>query len=261
MLCFEATWLDHYHICFVLFWCRPHLYWSTIFLSVYVSLSWDRTYIDRSFLCQFELRLHLYRSVIVLSILVWVYTYIDRPSSYWFEFSLSFRDCTYINQSFSCQFEFSGPHLYRSIIVLLVWVWVFGLHLYWSTIFLSIWVQFEFLRPHLYWSLIILAVWVFRTTLISISHCYVSLSFWDHTFIDLSFLCQFELGLYPYQLVIFLSVWVSFLGLHLYRSTIFQSVWVQFEFWGHHLYQLVISMPVEFELGLHLYRLVNFMLV
>ena len=119
----------------------PHLYRSTIFLSVWVWVLELRTYIDRSFLCQFEFSgLHLYRSAIFLSVWVWVFklrttpisidhfcvsltfwgrTYIDRPSSYQFEFeffklgtapisisyfrvSLSFWGCTYIDRSSSC---------------------------------------------------------------------------------------------------------------------------------------------------------------
>ena len=75
-------------------------YWSVITLSVWVEF-------------EFFFLPHLYRSVITLSV--------------WVEFEF-FWDCTYINRSSSYQFEFelSGLHLYQSIIFLSVWVWVFG---------------------------------------------------------------------------------------------------------------------------------------
>ena len=93
---------------------------------------------------------------LVSSVKVWGHTYIDRQSSYQFVFSSSW-DHTYINQSYSCRFEFeSGLHLYRSIIVLSVWVWIS----------------------------------VFRTAPISIGHRLIrlSLSSWDRTYIDQSFI-------------------------------------------------------------------------
>ena len=52
------------------------------------------------------LGLHLYRSVIVLSIRVRGRTYIDRPSSC--HISLCFWDRTYIDRSLSCQLEFGA---------------------------------------------------------------------------------------------------------------------------------------------------------
>ena len=75
---------------------RPHLYQSVIFLSVQFSLSFqNRTYIDRLFIMSCQL-------------------------------CLSFWDCTYIDWSFVLsvwvQFEFLGPHLYRSVIHLVSWV-------------------------------------------------------------------------------------------------------------------------------------------
>ena len=164
----------------------PHLYWSVIHLVSHLSY-------------QFEfLRLHLYRSVIVMSI--WVFgaasISIDHLSislcsvrvrttpdryvihlvshlSCQFEF---FLGRTYIDQSFSCKFEFLGPHLYWSVIHLVSSVWVFRDRTYIDRSFvLSVWVcvfgtapisidhfpcQFEFLRSHLYRLAIFLPVWV-----------------------------------------------------------------------------------------------------
>ena len=172
------------------------------------NLSWDHTYIDQSFisLVQLEfgvapisighllvslcsvrvetapisicylhvssvwvLRLHLYQSVIFLSV----------------QFSLSFRERTYIYRSFilswqfclsfeaapisighllisSVQFEFSEPHLYRSVIhhVLSIVLEFLGLHLYRLVICL----------------ISLSSVWVSRTAPISIGHSSCQLS-------------------------------------------------------------------------------------
>ena len=77
---------------------------------------WDRTYIDRPSSCQFEFEFSS-----------WDRTFINLSSSCQFEFG--FWDRTYIDQSLSCQFkfEFLEPYLYRSIIILSVWVWFFGI--------------------------------------------------------------------------------------------------------------------------------------
>ena len=92
-----------------------------------------------------------------LSLSFWGHTYIDRPSSYQFEFS--FWDCTYIDRSSSCriEFQFLGPHLYQ------------------STIFLPVWVQFE-LGPYLYRSVIHFVSSVSGTAPISIGHRLFNLS-------------------------------------------------------------------------------------
>ena len=94
--------------------------------------------------CQFE-----------FSLTFWGCTCIDRPSSCQFEFfetapiSINHSSCQY-------EFEFSGPHLYQSII------------------FLSVCVQFEW-GPHLYRSVIVLSVRVWGHTYIDRpSHCHVS---------------------------------------------------------------------------------------
>ena len=107
--------IGHHLVCLSLVWVSGlHLYWSVIFMFVWVQFEFQgRTHMDRSSSCQFEL---------VFSF--WDPTYIDRSSSYLFEF------------------EFSGPHLYRSVIIL------------------SAWVSFQFLGSHLYRSVIILFVLV-----------------------------------------------------------------------------------------------------
>ena len=123
---------------------------------------------------------------------------------------------------------FSGSHLYRSAIFLLVYVqFESGPHLYQSVIILS--VQVCVLGPHLYWSIIL---------------C-VSLSFWGRTYIDrpssyhfhvsssLFFevapvsighlaisLCLVRVRTAPILIVHFLCEF-EFLRLHLYRSVIF----------------------------------------
>ena len=133
-------------------------------LPVSLSLSFrveDYTYIDRSFSCQFEFR---------------DWTYIDRLLILSCQFCLSFgtapisighlpanlvwvfEDRTYIDRSFSCQFEFSRLYLYRLTIFLSVWVWLFEL----------------------------------RIAPISIGHFRVSLCFWDCTYINRPSSCQFE---------------------------------------------------------------------
>ena len=93
--------------------------------------------------------------------------------------SLCFRDRTYIDQSSSCQFGFLslGPHLYRSVIFLSVWVYVFGIVLIYI--------------DHLFVS----SVWVLQ------NHTYIDWSFscqfvfsssWDRTYIDWSSSYQFS---------------------------------------------------------------------
>ena len=236
----------------------PHLYWSVIFLLVWVFF-WDRTYIDLSFILsvEFKLRSYPYRSIIFrVSLRFWGRTYIDRPSSYQFVFSLSydhtyidrssflsvlsFRGSTYIDRPSSCQleFEFSGPHLYRSVIFRV------------SLIFRGL--------TYVDWSFFVL-VWV-RTTPISTSHfsCQFEFEFFGTTPISSShLLCQFEFsGPHLYRSVIFhVSLSLSFSRPHLYRSVIFMSVCVQFEL-EPHLYQSVIfhvSTRLSFS-RLHLYR-------
>ena len=116
---------------------------------------------------QFEiLRSYLYRLVIVhVSLSFWGRTYIDRPSSCQFEFEFSSWDRTYIDRLSSCQF--------RSICVF-------------RTILISI--------GH---CLVNLSLsFQVGTAPISIDHCLVSmsLSFRDHTHIDWSLSCQFNLS-------------------------------------------------------------------
>ena len=219
----------------------------------------DRTYIDRSSSCQFQfLGPYLYRSIIVLSVSVFGTAPISIDHCL-INSGLSFRDHTYINRSSSYQFVFSsslGPHLYRSITVLSVWVSVF------ETTHIS--------TDHLPISLYSIRV---RVALISINHLPVNLcsvrvgtapisichsschfSFWDRTHIDQSSSCQFQfLGSHICRSAIFMSICVQFkLGLHLYRSVIVLLVLVL----RSHLYRSVIFMSicVQFELELHLYR-------
>ena len=117
--------IGHHLVSVSLCFSGPHLYRSVIILSVSVCVFLDRTYIDRSFICQFQFSFsgpHLYQSIIILSVSVCVHlksgphpyrsviyrffslsfrglTYIDRPFSYQFVFILS-RDRTYIDRSF-----------------------------------------------------------------------------------------------------------------------------------------------------------------
>ena len=180
--------------------------------------SWDRTYINRSFIMsvQFELGSHLYRSVIFLSIYV--------------------------------QFEL-GPHLYRSVIVISVRVRILRSHLYWSVIHLvnsvcvraalisiihhqvsSVWVfrAAPISIGHLPISLCL--VWVFGTTPISISHspC-LQFEFWDRTYIDWSFFLsvQFKFGVTPILIghCHINSVWVGAAPISIGHSS------CQFSFW------------------------------
>ena len=185
----------------------------SLFMSIWVF--GGRTYIDRSYSYQFELGPHLYRhflcqfeffeaapiliGYIPISLcLVWVGA---APISI---------------SHFSCQFEFSGLHLYWSAICLSVWVGIAPIsidhfscqfefsrsHLYWSAIFLSVCVQFE-LRSHLYRSTIFLLVCV---QLESGLHLYqsVTTSFvfslsWGRNYIDRSphLMCLVWVGVAP----------------------------------------------------------------
>ena len=151
---------------------------------------------------QLESRLHLYRSIIHRVSLSWGRTPIDRPSSYQFEFILSFRDHTFIDRPFFYPFELR-PHLYWSTIFLSVWVWVFRV----GTAPISI--------DHL--SIISSSIYVFGTAPISIGHFlmsvrvgaapilighvpiifHVSLNFWDRIYIDRSFVMSVWVGVAP----------------------------------------------------------------
>ena len=153
--------------------------------------------------------LHLYRSIIVLSI---QFDFFGTASiligHLLVSLSLCFGTAPISIGHFPCQFEFLGPHLYRSIILLVslsFWVWLFG------TASISIGhfaCQFEFQgrtyinrplscmfesesEPHLYRSVIHLVslsfwVWLYGTAPISIDHHLVSLSlrFEGRTYID-----------------------------------------------------------------------------
>ena len=181
----------------------PHLYQSVIF---HVSLSFR--------IAAISIDHHL----VSLSLCFGGRIDIDRPYSHHFVFSLS-RGRTYIDRSLSCQFEFSGSHLYRSAIFLsFPFQFELGPHLYRSAIFPSFCVQFES-RLHLYRSAIFLSVCV-----------------------------QFESGPHLYLSVIILSVQVCVLGPHLYRSAIFLLFCVQFES-GPHLYRSVIIVSVWVWVG------------
>ena len=142
------------------------------------SLSWDYTYIDRSFI------------ILSVSVRVWGRTYINRPSSYHFHVSLSF------------EFEFLGvaPISIGYIPINLCSVWVRT-----TPILIGhLSCQFEF------W------VWVFGTAPISIDHSSCQFEFWvwvgtapiliGHSS------CQFEFNLSQDRTYIgrssFVSVWV-----------------------------------------------------
>ena len=140
------------------------------------------TYIDRSSSYHFLVCLsfsgpHLYRSVIFrVNLCFQSHTYIDQPSSYHFLVYLSFL----------------GPYLYQSVIhpisFSLVWVGVVPISI--GHVPITFHVQFES-GPHLYRSIIVLSVRirghpyidqpspyhvssVFGTAPISISHCLIS---------------------------------------------------------------------------------------
>ena len=192
----------------------PHLYRSTIFLSVCV---------------KFELGLHLYRSVIHLVSSIFRTTLIligHLPCQ--FELSLSFQDRTYIDMSFPCQFNLSflGPHLYRSVIVLSVRVWgytyidrsshcLIGSVSRTAPISINHRLNSQSLGSHLYQSTISLSC---------------QFNFWDRTYIDRSSSYQLEFGATPISIghLIVMSVQFLFLGPHLYQSVIFMSVPCQF---------------------------------
>ena len=115
-------------------------------------------------------------------------------------FSLSCWNRTYIDRSFIVSVWVSGLHLYRSTIFLSIWVWVFelGPHLYQSVIILSVRVQFES-GPHLYRSVIFRVSSSFRgCTYIDRPSSYhlvcLSLS-WDRTYIDQSFFMSVSFSL------------------------------------------------------------------
>ena len=253
--------------CSVWVWATP-ISIGHVLITFRVNLSRGCTYIDRPcsyhFSCQFESGSHLYRSTMFLSLFVSVWvgvapisidhvpiifcvslsfrgrTYIDQPSSYHFHVSLSFSRLHLhrlaIFLSFPCQFEFFGTapisigHLSCS-----VWVGVApisidhvpiifhvslsrgctyidwpcsyhfscqfesGLHLYRSTMFLSLFVS----------------VWV-EAAPISIDHVpiihRVTLSR-GRTYIDrpcsYHFSCQFESRSHLYRSTMFLSFFVS----------------------------------------------------
>ena len=145
-----------------------------------ISLSRGRTYIDRSF-------------SFILSVWVWVGTAPiligHLPCSVWV--GVAPISISHLPITFHVSFWVSGPHLYRSVIILSIWVWVgtasisigyfhsscpfeseSGPHLYRSIIFLSLFVS----GPHLYRSVI------FCVAPISIGHPLVSLcSVWVGT--------------------------------------------------------------------------------
>ena len=112
--------------------------------------------------------------LIKLSLGFWGCTYIDWSLFFQFEFVFnSSWDRTYIDRSFfmSVLLEFLRSYLYRSSIVLSIWVWVFG--------------SAPILISHCFVSLILCSVQV-GTAPISIGHfsCQFCLSFWDCTYID-----------------------------------------------------------------------------
>ena len=168
-------------------------------IIVLFSLSRDRTYIDWSFICQFQFNLSQGR------------TYIDRPFSYQFVFSLV-ETMPILISHFPCRFEFLGLHLYRLIIS--ISTWVLGPHPYQSAIFLSLPCQFEFFRDRTYIdrsssyyfhvSLSFLGPHLYRLVIFR-----VNLSFWGHTYINRPYSYHFHVSLsfsgpYLYRLVFFL---------------------------------------------------------
>ena len=109
-------------------------------------------------------------------------------------------------------FEF-GLHLYWSVIFMSVFFLVWLTLIYWLIIFMSICFSF---RPHLYPSIIFMSIlFEFRTAPISIYHFQVSL-IWvlGRTYIDQLFSCQLSLSFRPHQ---YQSVTFTF---------IYESIWL-----------------------------------
>ena len=99
----------------------PHLYRSVMFLSLFVfSLSWDRTYIDRSLSYQLEFGAAL-TSIVHLFVMLVQFLGPHLYRLIIFRVSLN-RGRTYIDWSFVMSVRVSGLHLYRSVIVLSNWV-------------------------------------------------------------------------------------------------------------------------------------------
>ena len=229
------------------FWGRTYIDWLSSCQFVF-NLSWDRTYIDQSFILSIQL-------------VFWGRTYIDRSSSCQFVFSLSW-DRTYIDRSFILlvQLVFWGrTHINRSS----SYLFVLGLHPYRSIIHRVssvFWVililighsscLFELeLGPHLYQLVIVLSVWVwvFRVAPISIDHLPVSLFFsssWDRTYIDRSSSYQFEfMRQHLYRSVIVMLVQFESLRPHLVFCIYFLWFW---SLWPHliHSFSLMILVMV-----------------
>ena len=136
---------------------------------------------------QFEiLRSYLYRLVIVhVSLSFWGRTYIDRPSSCQFEFEFSSWDRTYIDRLSSCQFR--SICVFRTILISIG-------H---CLVNLSLSFQVGTAPISIGHCLVNLSLsFQVGTAPISIDHCLVSmsLSFRDHTHIDWSLSCQFNLS-------------------------------------------------------------------
>ena len=115
--------------------------------------------------------------------------------------SFSFRDRTYIDRSFivlSVRVYVLGPHLYQSATFLSFCVqFELGQHLYRSVIILSIRVCVSGPHPYrsgIFLSFTLCSIWVFRTVLISIGHCFVSL-IRGRTYIDRPFSYHFHVRL------------------------------------------------------------------
>ena len=110
-----------------------HPYWSAIFLSFHVILSFSGLYLYRLiiFRVQFESGPHLYQSAIFLSFLCQFEFFGTAPISIshssFCQFQLEFRGRTYIDRPFSYQFEFSlsqdRTHINRSFILPISSVW------------------------------------------------------------------------------------------------------------------------------------------
>ena len=139
----------------------PYLYWSVIhsILSILVSFGTVPISIGHSFIVlsvQFESRLHLYRLAIFLSV---------QFSSIW----VFFFTTPITISHFSCQYEVE---------------FLETTHISINHLFIVLSVQFE-LGSHLYWSVTFLSV-QFNS----------SFFFWDHTYINKSFIlsCMFCLS-------------------------------------------------------------------
>ena len=234
----------------------------------------NRIYIDQSSSCLFESEsgLHQYQSVIFIHLvrlsLSRDRTYIDRSSSYHF----SFQDRTSIDRSFFVSVWVFGvaPISIGHPLVSLCSVWVgtapilTGHHL--VSMSLRFGVRTHIDCPYSYQLMFSLSWGRSYIDWPSSYHFRVSFLFFGTAPISISHLSsyQFEFafwGPHPYQSAIFLSICVQFeLGSRLYRSIIYRLVSFSLSFRGRTYidrpssYHFLVNLSLGWVLGPHLYR-------